>query len=159
MCSVILIKFFTLSCVYIGLVCEDTYVGTLFVTFCFQQASIMESPPSPTKGTARNESFDVGYHNNEKQSETPSTEDQETLDHLSESLTPQKKSFKFIMTVVMLCTTSVIVAMDSVIVAASLPAITVSLEGSSLEAFWIGTSYLLAQTVRILSTVHSRYGC
>jgi hypothetical protein len=37
---------------------------------------------------------------------------------------------------------------DSVIVASALPAITTSLDGRSLEAFWVGTSYLLAQTVR-----------
>lgn len=62
-----------------------------------------------------------------------------------------KKSFKFKLTVFMLCITSVIVAMDSVIVAATLPAITVALKGDSLEAFWVGTSYLLAQTVSITS--------
>lgn len=58
-----------------------------------------------------------------------------------------KKPFKFKVTVFMLCLISVVVAMDSVIVAASLPAMTVSLKGTSLEAFWVGTSYLLAQTV------------
>lgn len=84
-----------------------------------------------------------------------------------------KKSFKFKLTIFMLCTISVVVAMgmtkslhilgprflltklltpkstiDSVIVASALPAITTSLDGTSLEAFWVGTSYLLAQTVR-----------
>jgi hypothetical protein len=59
-----------------------------------------------------------------------------------------KKSFKFKLTVFMLCLTSVVVAMDSVIVAATLPAITVALKGESVEAFWVGTSYLLSQTVR-----------
>lgn len=58
-----------------------------------------------------------------------------------------KKPFKFKVTVFMLCLISVVVAMDSVIVAASLEAMTVSLRGTSLEAFWVGTSYLLAQTV------------
>ncbi len=58
-----------------------------------------------------------------------------------------KKSAKFKITIFMLCFVSVVVAMDSVIVAAALPAITVSLKGQSLEAFWVGTSYLLAQTV------------
>jgi hypothetical protein len=60
---------------------------------------------------------------------------------------PTKKSFKFKLTILMLCLTSVIVSMDSVIVAATLPAITVSLKGTSLEAFWVGTAFLLAQTV------------
>jgi hypothetical protein len=58
-----------------------------------------------------------------------------------------KKSFKFKLSIFMICLTSVVVAMDAVIVAATLPAITVSLKGSSLKAFWVGTSYLLAQTV------------
>jgi hypothetical protein len=62
-----------------------------------------------------------------------------------------KKSFKFKLTVFMLCMTSVVVAMDSVVVAATLPAITVALKGESLEAFWVGTSYLLSQTVSIQS--------
>ena len=60
-----------------------------------------------------------------------------------------KKSFKFKLSIFMICLMSVIVAMDSVIVAATLPAITVSLRATSLEAFWVGTSYLLAQTVVI----------
>jgi hypothetical protein len=58
-----------------------------------------------------------------------------------------KKSFKFKLTIFMLCISSVVVSMDSVIVAASLPAITVALKGESLEAFWVGTSYLLSQIV------------
>ena len=62
-----------------------------------------------------------------------------------------KKSFKFKVTVFMICLVSVVVAMDSVIVAATLPAIAVALKGTSLEAFWVGTSYLLAQTVSVLS--------
>jgi MFS family permease len=61
----------------------------------------------------------------------------------------EKKSFKFKLTVFMVCLVSVVVAMDSVIVASTLPAITVALKGTSLEAFWVGTSYLLAQTVSI----------
>ncbi len=58
-----------------------------------------------------------------------------------------KKSLKFKVTIFILCLVSSIVAMDSVIVAACLPAIAVSLKGGSLEVFWVGTSYLLAQTV------------
>lgn len=63
----------------------------------------------------------------------------------------QKKSFKFKVTVFMICLVSVVVAMDSVIVAATLPAIAVALRGTSLEAFWVGPSYLLAQTGSVLS--------
>ena len=63
-------------------------------------------------------------------------------------LVPERKeSLKFKLTVLMICTISVVVAMDAVIVAATLPAIAVALKGMSLEAFWVGTSYLLAQTV------------
>ncbi|TVY19679.1 Efflux pump FUS6 [Lachnellula arida] len=61
--------------------------------------------------------------------------------------TESKKPFKFKATVFMLCLISVVVAMDSVIVASTLPAITVALKGTSLKAFWVGTSYLLAQTL------------
>ena len=61
----------------------------------------------------------------------------------------EKKSFKFKLAVFMICLISVVVAMDSVIVASTLPAITVALKGTSLEAFWVGTSYLLAQTVSV----------
>lgn len=67
----------------------------------------------------------------------------------------QKKSANFKITIFMLCFVSVVVAMDSVIVAAALPAITVSLKGNTLEAFWIGTSYLLAQTVSFSSYLNS----
>jgi hypothetical protein len=58
-----------------------------------------------------------------------------------------RKSFKFKITIFMLCLSSVVVSMDSVIVAAALPAITVALKGGTLEAFWVGTFYLLSQTV------------
>ncbi|KAL6831520.1 MFS general substrate transporter [Trichoderma sp. SZMC 28015] len=74
------------------------------------------------------------------------TEEEEAQDGRAHE---QKKSFKFKVTVFMLCLTSVSVAMDSVIVAATLAAITSSLKGNSLEAFWVGTSYLLAQTVAV----------
>jgi len=68
--------------------------------------------------------------------------------------TEAKKSFKFKVTVFTLCLISVVVAMDSVIVASTLPAITLALKGTSLKAFWVGTSYLLAQTVSILLKSH-----
>jgi len=68
----------------------------------------------------------------------------------------QKKSFHFKLTVFMLCSISVVVAMDSVIVAASLPATTVALKGTTLEAFWVGTSYLLAQTASGPSSMPTR---
>ncbi|KAL6689618.1 major facilitator superfamily domain-containing protein [Trichoderma pleuroticola] len=74
------------------------------------------------------------------------TKEEEAQDERAQG---QKKSFKFKVTVFMLCLTSVSVAMDSVIVAATLAAITSSLTGNSLEAFWVGTSYLLAQTVAV----------
>lgn len=59
------------------------------------------------------------------------------------------KSSNFKVTILMLCLVSVVVARDAVIVASTLPSITVALEGASLKAFWVGTSYLLAQTVSI----------
>ena len=75
-------------------------------------------------------------------------QDNEAEESQHERIETPKKPFKFKVTIFMLCLISVVVAMDSVIVAATLPAITVSLKGNSLEAFWVGTSYLLAQTVQ-----------
>ena len=81
--------------------------------------------------------------------ELSSTSDNVTKEEPPEQVVEQeKKSTKFKLTVLMICTMSVVVAMDSVIVAASLPAMAVALKGTSLKAFWVGTSYLLAQTVR-----------
>jgi hypothetical protein len=72
----------------------------------------------------------------------------EKIDPQDTSVQEEKKSFKFKVTIFMLCLVSVVVSMDSVIVAATLPAIIVALKSGSLEGFWVGTSYLLAQTVR-----------
>jgi MFS family permease len=60
-----------------------------------------------------------------------------------------RKSIQFKLTVFFLCLISVIAAMDAVIVGACLSAISSSLECTSVQAFWIGTSFLLAQTVTI----------
>jgi MFS family permease len=43
----------------------------------------------------------------------------------------------------------VIAAMDAVIVGACLSAISKSLKSTSVQSFWVGTSFLLAQTVTI----------
>jgi len=78
----------------------------------------------------------------------PSTQARQQEEQNTQSNEPERKSVKFMLSVLMLSMVIFVVAMDSVIVAAALPAITAALNGSSLEAFWIGTSYLLAQTVR-----------
>lgn len=59
------------------------------------------------------------------------------------------KSLKFKLTVFFLCTVSVVGAMDAVIVGACLAAIASDLNSTSIESFWVGTSFLLAQTVTI----------
>jgi hypothetical protein len=91
------------------------------------------------KGETRNTTVDS--------SDTIANDTVEKEEPAGDSRNVLKKPFKFKLTVFMLCMTSVIVAMDSVIVAATLPAITIALKGESLEAFWVGTSYLLSQTV------------
>ena len=78
-----------------------------------------------------------------------STQQNQGIEQSAHLIQPEKKSAKFKLSVLMLSLVIFVVAMDSVIVAAALPAIAASLNGSSLEAFWVGTSYLLAQTVRI----------
>lgn len=59
------------------------------------------------------------------------------------------KSFRFKLTVFFLCLISVVAAMDAVIVATALGAVAEDLGSTSTESFWIGTSFLLAQTVTI----------
>lgn len=62
---------------------------------------------------------------------------------------PPKKSIRFKFTVFFLCFISILAAMDAVIVGSCLSAISESFMTSSLQAFWVGTSFLLAQTVTI----------
>ncbi|KAM7206557.1 efflux pump [Naviculisporaceae sp. PSN 640] len=59
------------------------------------------------------------------------------------------KSLRFKLTVLFLCLVAMIGAMDAVIVAACLQAIAADLHFTSVESFWVGTSFLLSQTVAI----------
>lgn len=77
----------------------------------------------------------------------PTSDTNTQNDIIQEPVAPPKKSLKFKITLFMLCIAASVVALDSVIVAACLPAIATSLNGGSVEVFWVGTSYLLAQTV------------
>lgn len=78
----------------------------------------------------------------------PATQEGFQVQEKEDEMTQEgKKSFKFKLTIFMICLINVVISMDSVIVASVLPAITVSLKGDSVAAFWVGTSYLLAQTV------------
>lgn len=61
----------------------------------------------------------------------------------------QPKSLRFKLTVFFLCAVTVVGAMDAVIVGACLAAIAADLKSSSVESFWVGTSFLLTQTVAI----------
>jgi hypothetical protein len=67
--------------------------------------------------------------------------------------TPRKKnvfagkSGRFWIAFSMLNLTAFISALDAVIIAAALPAITSELKGTSNQAFWSGTSFLLASTI------------
>ncbi|KAI0007586.1 MFS general substrate transporter [Xylariaceae sp. FL0662B] len=67
----------------------------------------------------------------------------------SEEEEKKPKSLRFKLTVFFLCAVTVVGAMDAVIVAACLQAIAADLDSSSVESFWVGTSFLLAQTVTI----------
>lgn len=71
------------------------------------------------------------------------------LESPAEEEKPQPKSLRFKLTVFFLCAVTVVGAMDAVIVAACLQAIAEDLKSSSVESFWVGTSFLLAQTVAI----------
>jgi hypothetical protein len=67
--------------------------------------------------------------------------------------TPRKKNIfagksgRFWIAFSMLTLTAFISALDAVIIAAALPAITAELKGTSNQAFWSGTSFLLASTI------------
>jgi MFS family permease len=71
----------------------------------------------------------------------------------AESSEPHKKNFwagksgRFWAAFSMLNLTAFISALDAVIIAAALPAITADLGGSSNQAFWSGTAFLLAATI------------
>ncbi|OJD12995.1 hypothetical protein AJ78_06488 [Emergomyces pasteurianus Ep9510] len=62
---------------------------------------------------------------------------------------PPPKSLKFKLTVLFLALVTVVGSMDAVIVGSALAAIAHDLQSSSVESFWVGTSFLLAQTVTI----------
>ncbi|KAJ5033962.1 hypothetical protein NUH16_005380 [Penicillium rubens] len=59
------------------------------------------------------------------------------------------KSLKFKLTVFFLALVTVVGSMDAVIVGSALAAIAQDLQSSSVESFWVGTSFLLSQTVTI----------
>jgi MFS family permease len=61
----------------------------------------------------------------------------------------EPKSLRFNMTITFLCIISLLASIDSVIVAVCLSAISADLKTTSVESFWVGTSFLLAQTVTI----------
>ncbi|PGH12256.1 hypothetical protein AJ80_06770 [Polytolypa hystricis UAMH7299] len=62
---------------------------------------------------------------------------------------PKQRSVRFYLCIFWLCLVSVMVALDSVIVAAILPIIAEELGGTTNQLFWCGTGFLLAQTVTI----------
>ncbi|KAH8431998.1 uncharacterized protein LDX57_009645 [Aspergillus melleus] len=62
---------------------------------------------------------------------------------------PRPKSLKFKLTVLFLVIFTLITSMDAVIVGSCLVAIAEDLQSSIVESFWVGTSFLLAQTITI----------
>lgn len=62
---------------------------------------------------------------------------------------PSAKSMRFKFSVFFLCVVAALGAIDAVIVSACLPAIAKDLSGTTVEIFWVGTSFLLSQTVTI----------
>jgi hypothetical protein len=83
---------------------------------------------------------------------TPPAADQEKIVEDVSVPTPRKnifadKSGRFWTAFAMLTLTAFISALDAVIIAAALPAITTELQGTSNQAFWSGTAFLLAATI------------
>ena len=96
----------------------------------YMSSTNLPSPPSPS---------------------TPSMEDEKPL--TPQPTKPRKKNIwagksgRFWIAFFTLNLTAFISALDAVIIAAALPAITSELGGSSNQAFWSGTAFLLAATV------------
>src|SRR5271170_2112586 len=96
----------------------------------YMSSTNLPSPPSPS---------------------TPSMEDEKSL--TPQPAKPRKKNIwagksgRFWIAFFTLNLTAFISALDAVIIAAALPAITSELGGSSNQAFWSGTAFLLAATV------------
>ncbi len=84
---------------------------------------------------------------------TPPAGDQEKIISDEPVTGPRKKNIfagksgRFWLAFAMLVLTAFISALDAVIIAAALPAITTELKGSSNQAFWSGTAFLLASTI------------
>src|SRR5579871_1398161 len=86
---------------------------------------------------------------------SPSSSEDIKIDKQSQSETPKirkknvfaGKSGRFWVAYFMLNLTAFISALDAVIIAAALPAIAAELRGSSNQAFWSGTAFLLAATI------------
>jgi hypothetical protein len=99
--------------------------------------------PDPSDGYKRNmSSVDLS---------SPPNGDAEKI--IEPTPTPRKKNIfggksrRFWVAYSMLILTAFISALDAVIIAAALPAITSELKGTSNQAFWSGTAFLLASTI------------
>ncbi|OAX84774.1 hypothetical protein ACJ72_00854 [Emergomyces africanus] len=79
--------------------------------------------------------------------DTPTEKSEE--DPTVSSTKKTKKSLAFYMSVFWLCLISVITSLDSVIIIAIIPSIAKDLTGTTVQLFWCGTGFLLAQTVTI----------
>jgi len=86
-------------------------------------------------------------------SSTPPVKDEEKISQDPSPTKPRNKNIfagksgRFWMAFCMLALTAFISALDAVIIAAALPAITEELKGSSNQAFWSGTAFLLSATI------------
>ncbi|PGG97810.1 hypothetical protein GX51_07122 [Blastomyces parvus] len=81
---------------------------------------------------------------------TPPTERTEEESKISiDKSKKSKKSPAFYLSVFWLCLISVITSLDSVIITAIIPSVAKDLPGTTIQLFWCGTGFLLAQTVTI----------
>lgn len=64
-----------------------------------------------------------------------------------------KKSPAFYLSVFWLCLVSVITSLDSVIITAIIPSVAKDLPGTTVQLFWCGTGFLLAQTVSDVQSI------
>jgi MFS family permease len=90
-------------------------------------------PPQATAEPVSSSSSSI--HSQHKQDATPSTP------------TPFKPTLRLVLAFAALAVLTLMVALDGTSISVALPTIAERLHGSALEAFWAGTSFLLASTV------------
>ena len=105
----------------------------------------MEKVPTITTPTHAHQGLSSSHQNISSEEDSSALE--KAVTNSGHSLASPKRDAKFWLAWLSLCFCILIAAMDSLIIASALPAIASEIGGTSNEAFWCATGFLLAQTV------------